>query len=172
MSTTDYSPENHDHSPMLELPEAATATPRPVEPPSGGVEGLTVAEAATAYGLSVSTVRRLLKQNKVAGAAKITGVKGVEYRIPPEALEALGYVRKETLSGAVLTAAQANLEAEQFAAKVRELEALLELERARREVSEVKAQLLEQNLSDLRDLIAKMPPALEAAPRRGFFRRK
>jgi excisionase family DNA binding protein len=172
MSTTDYSSENPDNSSPLELPEAATPSPRPIEPPSVTVEGLTVAEAATAYGLSVSTVRRLLNKNRISGAAKITGVKGVEYRIPPEALEALGYSRKETLSGAVLTAAQANLEAEQYAAKVRELEALLELERARREVTEVRAQLLQQNLDDLRDLIAKLPPMLEAPKRRGIFRRK
>lgn len=172
MSTPDYSPKSDEYLSPLELPEATTAQPRPIEPPSVSVEGLTVAEAATAFGLSVSTVRKKLAEGKLKGAAKVTGVKGVEYRIPPEALEAIGYTRKNTLAGAVLTAAQANLESEQLTAKVRELEALLELQKARVELAEVKASLLEHNLSDLRELMAKLPQAIEAPKRRGLFRRK
>jgi chromosome segregation ATPase len=94
-------------------------------------------------------------------AAKVTGPKGVEYRIPPAALEALGYKVKVTQSGAVLTAARANLEAETLAVKVRELESSLEVEKIRREAAEQRSADLTQSLSDLREVIAKLPKALE-----------
>ena len=170
MSTGDYSPAEHDHSAPLEL-EAATEETRPPEAGTA-VEGLTVAEAAAAYGLSVSTVRRLLSTGKLPGAAKVPGPKGSEYRIPPEALEGLGYRAKETRAGAVLTAARANLEAEELARRVTELEASLELERVLRQSAESRATDLEANLADLRTALAKLPAAIEAPKRGGIFRRK
>lgn len=169
MSTGDYSPGNGEHSP-LELEASTTEPARPVEP-AASVEGLSVAEAATAFGLSVSTVRRLLKESKLAGAAKVPGPKGSEYRIPPSALEALGYSPKATLGGAMLTTARASLEVETLSARVRELEASLELERVRRETAEQKAELVSANLEDLRAALSKLPPVLEAPKRSRWFRK-
>jgi transposase len=44
----------------LEL-EAVTSEPARVSEPTAEVEGLTIQEAASAYGLSESTIRRLIK---------------------------------------------------------------------------------------------------------------
>lgn len=170
MSTADYSPAEGEHSPLA-LGASSEPSQRPSEP-STSVEGLTVAEAATAFGLSVSTIRRLLKEGKVAGAAKVPGPKGSEYRLPPGALEALGYKVKATLGGAMLTTAQASLEAETLAAKVAGLEASLELERVRRQAAEDKAEALAANLEDLRAALAKLPAALEAPKRRRWLGNK
>ena len=167
MSTTDYPQDTPEHSPLAL--EASTTEPERPQEASGNVEGLTVSEAATAFGLSVSTIRRLLKEGKVAGAAKVPGPKGSEYRIPPGALEALGYKVKATLGGAMLTTARASLEAEELAAKVARLEAALELERVRREAAEGKAEALAANLEDLRTALAKLPAALEAPKRRRWL---
>lgn len=168
--SSDYSEEATEQAAPLEL-EASTSDPARTIETSEAVPGLTVPEAATAFGLSVSTVRRLLKGDKLPGVAKVPGPKGVEYRIPPAALEALGYTPKETQGGAMLTAARAALEAQELAASVARLEAALELERVRREAAEVKAQALEANLEDLRLALSKLPAALEAPKRRGFRRR-
>lgn len=170
MSTADYSPTEGEHSP-LELEASTGAQERPSEA-STSVEGLTVAEAATAFGISVSTIRRLLREGKVAGAAKVPGPKGSEYRLPPGSLEALGYRVKETLGGAMLTTARASLEAEELAAKVAGLEASLELERVRRQAAEEKAEALAANLDDLRTALAKLPAALEAPKRRRWLGNK
>jgi len=173
VSAADYSEALDEQPPEQPAPlalEASTSEAARVPEPSEAVEGLTIAEAAAAYGLSVSSVRRKLKAGELAGAVKVPGPKGEEYRIPPAALEALGYRPKETRSGAVLTAARASLEAEQLAARVVELEALLEVERIRKQAAEEKAEALAENLSDLRDALARIPLALEAPKRRRWFR--
>lgn len=177
MSATEYSEENHEQAQPLELPEASTTPARPPES-AESVEGLTIAEAAAAFGISVTSVRRLLSKGKLAGAAKIPGPKGVTYRIPSAAFEALGYTPKETQSGALLTAARANLEAEELSRKVKELEATLELERLKRELSEERERLKDQQIEDLRNFseslrtaLEKLPSALEAPKRRGIFRK-
>ena len=73
----------------------------------------------------------------------------------------------------MLTAARANLEAETLAAKVRDLESTLEVEQIRREAAELRSEDLTQSLADLREVIAKLPKALEApAPRRRWFGKK
>lgn len=169
MSTPDYPRDTEEHSP-LELEASTTEPARPLEH-TGSVEGLSVAEAATAFGLSVSTIRRLLKEGKVAGAAKVPGPKGSEYRLPPGSMEALGYKVKATLGGAMLTTARASLEAEELAAKVASLEASLELERVRRQAAEDKAETLSASLDDLRTALSKLPPALEYPRRRRWFGR-
>ena len=175
MTSADYSDGEHDHSP-LELEASTSPAPRPLEVPSVTVEGLTVAEAASAYGLSISTLRRLLSARKVEGAAKVPGPKGTEYRIPPTGLEKLGYRAKETRAGAVLAAARASLEAEELTRRVSELEATLELERVRREAAEREAQRLSESLDDYRTNLAaalqRIPLQLEAPKKRKLFRRK
>jgi ribosomal protein S6 len=170
MSTGDYSANSPEYSQPLELPESATPPPR-VPEASEAVEGLTIAEAATAYGLSVSSIRRLLKKGEILGAAKIPGAKGVEYRIPPHGLESLGYKLKETQSGAILTAARANLEAEELARKVKELENVLALEVVRRESAEKQLEAVNSNLADLREALARIPKQIEAPPKRRLFRK-
>lgn len=169
-STTDYSPPTQVTTQPLELETTTTEPTRPPEP-LAIVEGLSTAEAATAYGLSVSTVRRLISKGKLTGIVKVSTAKGVEYRIPPASLEALGYTAKATQSGALLNAARANLEAEQLAAKVSSLEATLALEVVRRESAETELVAVRENLNDLREALAKLPKVLEAPKRRGFFRR-
>ena len=86
-------------------------------------------------------------------------------------MEALGYKAKRTLSGVVVTEARANLEAEQLTARVKELEAALDLERVRREAKEREAELLEQSLTDLRAVIEKLPKALESGKRARWWRK-
>lgn len=176
MSADDYSPATHEQP--LEL-EASTSEASRTPEPGDAVEGLTIAEAAAAYGLSVSSLRRKLKAGELSGAVKVPGPKGEEYRIPPAALEALGYRAKETRAGAVLTAARAGVELEEMSARVKELEAKLELETLRRELSEERERIREQQVDDLRALadslrvaLDKLPAALEAPKRRGLFRRK
>jgi len=165
----DYSPGQADYSPPLEL-EATTEDTRTPEAGTA-VEGLTVTEAASAYGLSVITVRRLVTSGKLAGAAKVSGPKGSAWRIPPEALEKLGYRPGGTRAAAVVAAARAHLEAEEMNRHVAELLASLELERTRRESAEKRATDLEANLADLRTALAKLPAAIEAPKRRRFLRK-
>lgn len=172
----DYSPGEPDYSPPLEL-EATTEDTRTPEAGTA-VEGLTVTEAASAYGLSVITVRRLVTSGKLAGAAKVSGPKGSAWRIPPEALENLGYRPQGTRAAAAVAAARANLEVEEMRRQVVELMASLDLERTRREAAETRATDLEANLADLRTAIeiaetalAKLPAAIEAPKRRRFFRK-
>lgn len=167
-----------DPTQPLALPVTATESARPPVA-SDSVEGLTIAEAASAFGLSVSTVRRLLKAGKLIGAAKVPSPKGLEYRLPPSAFESLGYQAKASQSGAVLTAARASLEAEQLATKVKELEAILQLEKLKRELAEERERLKDQQIEDLRNFseslrtaLEKLPAALEAPKRRGLFRKK
>ena len=171
MSTGDYSESNEVTTQPLELEASTTEPTRPPEP-SESVEGLTIAEAATAYGLSVSSIRRLISKGKLTGVAKVPGSKGAEYRIPGESLEALGYKAKATQGGALLSAARANLEAEELTKKVTALEATLALEVVRRESAETELVAVRENLNDLREVLAKLPAQLEAPKKRGFFRRK
>jgi excisionase family DNA binding protein len=173
MSSGEYAEgteEQAEAEPLLELEAATTPSARPVEALES-VEGLTITEAASAFGLSVSSIRRLLKAGKLLGAAKVSGPKGSEYRIPPGALEALGYKARATAGGAALTVARAALETEVLSGRVAELEASLELERVRRLAAEEKAQALEANLDDLRLALSKLPAALERPKRRGILRR-
>lgn len=156
----------HDNSsaPVGELPSAGeTSTPaRPIEAPRD-VQGLTVAEAASAYGVSVSTLFRRLSKQEIPGAVKVPGPKGQEYRIPPASLEALGYKPKGTRAAEAVKAARAGLEAEVLEARVRDLEGALELERVRREAAEGEAETLKGNVSDLRSNNATLQAALTEA---------
>ena len=156
----------HDNSsaPVGELPSAGetSAPARPLEA-SGDVEGLSITEAASAYGVSVSTLRRRITAGDIVGASLVPGPKGQEYRVPPASLEALGYKAKETRAAEAVKAARAGLEAEALEAKVRDLETALEVERLRREAAEGKAEALEGNVSDLRTNNATLQAALTEA---------
>lgn len=52
---------------------------------------LTVAEVSASFGVSVSTIRRLLNENKLPNATKRRGVKGDEWVIPADDMTTLGY---------------------------------------------------------------------------------
>lgn len=156
---------NDDDSPR-ELEATTSEMSRPRSSP--GVEGLTVTDAASAFGVSVSTIRRLLKSGKLAGVL-VPGPKGSEYRVSGDDLAALGYTPRETAGGARLTAARASLEAEELGVRVSQLETALELERVKREAAEAKAEVLAQSIEDLRLVISKLPAALPGGSRRRFF---
>ena len=59
--------------------------------PEGTTEPLTVAEVSASFGVSVSTVRRLLAEGKLPGATKRKGPKGDEWVIPQADIVAQGY---------------------------------------------------------------------------------
>jgi len=170
----DYSPGEADYSPPLEL-EATTEDTRTPEAGTA-VEGLTVTEAASAYGLSVITVRRLLTSGKLAGAAKVSGPKGSAWRIPPEALEKLGYRPGGTRAAAVVAAARAHLEVEEMNRHVAELLASLELERVKREAAERENRLLSESLekseANLAAALQRIPLPIEGPKKRRRFFRK
>lgn len=54
---------------------------------------LTLREAATAYSVSVATLRRLISAELVS-AERVSGVRGREWRVTPSTLERAGYVRR------------------------------------------------------------------------------
>lgn len=72
-------------------PAGGTTSSRPPEAPQ--TAALSLDEAVAAYGVSQSTLRRRLRERAVAGAYKVNGPKGEEWRIPEGALEQLGYSR-------------------------------------------------------------------------------
>lgn len=76
--------------------KAPTPNPKPepetlfsVATPAPDAE--TVADTAALFGVSVSTIRRLLAEEKLPGATKRKGPKGDEWVIPPADMTALGY---------------------------------------------------------------------------------
>jgi excisionase family DNA binding protein len=185
VTTTDYAPTSQDQAPapVGELPAAGETTEpaRPVEAASA-VAGLTLTEAASAYGVSVTTVRRLVKSGKVPGVL-VPGPKGEEYRVQAEALEALGYRLKETRDAEAVKVSRVTLEAEVLEGRVRDLETQLAHERDLRQAAQALADERAARIADkereatqaqeaLREVLAKLPPALPpAAPRRRWFRK-
>jgi excisionase family DNA binding protein len=75
----------HENGHMVSHEQASVANPKPE------LEALTVADASALFGVSVSTIRRLLADGKLPGATKRTGPKGDEWVIPPADLTALDY---------------------------------------------------------------------------------
>lgn len=170
MSTSDYSdgsqpvPQDNAEPLMLTAGEEAIET------------GLTLAETATAYGVSISTLRRLLAKDKRGNPPKLRGTKisiptGREYRIIPADMEALGYTAKHTVGGLVVTTARANLEAELLAAKVRDLEGSLQVSTALLHAKTDEAKMLAEHLADLREVIAKFPQLTAPIPKRHWWRK-
>ena len=157
--------------------EAVTSDPaRPPSAPAS--DGLTVAEAAATYSLSVSTVRRLLATGKLAGAHKVPGPKGAEYRIPPGALEALGYSAAATGPATVRTAA-VEAELESLRARLAANTSALEATRHELDLVRQRAELLAASLEDMRAALRRLPelPPPAASPatsedRRRWWRRR
>jgi hypothetical protein len=169
MGATEVTPSSHDHP--LEL-EAKTAEPtRPVEQDTPTVEGLTLTEAASAYGVSLKTVQRRAQAGELIGAVKVPGVKGVAWVVPLGAMEKLGYKLKETKAAATVRAQRSEAGSEQLATRVQELEAALELERVRREAAEKENLLKDENLADLRAALAALPKAIEGVKPKRWWRK-
>ena len=175
MSTTGYSEDSQGESEDSQEPlmiEATTSEPdRTLGYVSIAVEGLTITEAAAAYGISVSTLRRRLKAGEIVGAAKVTGPKGQEYRVPPAALELLGYTALESRAGVTVKAAKATLEAEQLLIEVKELRARDELRQTQLAMIEQERDLLRASVEDLRGALASVQIALGAPTKKHWWRR-
>lgn len=114
-----------------------------------GSPDLGVAEAAAAYGTSVSTIRRLLTAGKLPGARRVPGPKGAEYRIPAAAMEALGYSPVPGGPATVRTA-QAESELERLTHELEQAQAELERLRIDAHHSDERARLLAASVGDLR----------------------
>lgn len=173
MGATEVTPSSH--VPPLEL-EAKTAEPaRPVEQDTPTVEGLTLTEAASAYGVSLKTVQRRAQAGELIGAVKVPGAKGVAWVVPLGAMEKLGYKLKETKAAATVRAQRSEAGNEQLATRVQELEALLVLERTRREAAEKEASDLRESLVSERATVevlrALIPKELESGKRARWWRK-
>lgn len=175
MSVTDYPNDGQGESEGSQEPlmiEAVTSEPDRTQAPSSAVEGLTITEAAAAYGISHSTLRRRLKAGEIVGAAMVTGPKGQEYRVPPAALELLGYTAKEGRAGVTVKAAKATLEAEQLLIEVRELRARDELRQTQLAMIEQERDLLRASVEDLRGALASVQIALGAPTKKQHWWRR
>lgn len=148
---------------------------RPVSESGLDVEGLTIPEAASAYGLSVSSIRRLIKPHKgeppKVAAALVPSPKGATFRILPGEMEKLGYKVKMTQAGAILTAATAAAESETLSKKVTDLESRLQVSENLLASKNKELELVTTHLNDLRDALAKMPKAIETAPKKRWWSR-
>ncbi len=143
------------------------------------VKGLTIAEAASAYGVSTSNIRRLIKPGKKGeppkvAAALVPSPKGATFRILPGEMEKVGYEIKTTQAGAILTAATMAAESEALAKKVQDLETRLEVSEILLASKNKELELITAHLDTLREALAKMPKAIEAESSRPpkWYRRK
>lgn len=125
----------------------------------------TISETAQRCGVSKSTVRRYREDGKFPNAWK-DGSKPPQWRIPLEDLLAVGWKPVDTSEVSPEQPVDTPSE------RVRELEGLLALERAKREAAERIAAMAERNADDLRRAMAmieassvsKPEPAPEAIP--------
>jgi hypothetical protein len=173
MGPTEVTPGSHDHP--LELEVSTTEPARPVEQNEATVEGLSLTEAASAYGVSLKTVQRRAQAGELIGAVKVPGAKGVSWVVPLGAMEKLGYKLKETKAAATVRAQRSEAGNEQLAARVQELEALLELERVMHEATKKEALDLRESLSSERATVevlrALVPKELESGKPKRWWRK-
>jgi hypothetical protein len=173
MGPTEVTPGSHDHP--LELEVSTTEPARPVEQNEATVEGLSLTEAASAYGVSLKTVQRRAQAGELIGAVKVPGAKGVSWVVPLGAMEKLGYKLKETKAAATVRAQRSEAGNEQLAARVQELEALLELERVMHEATKKEALDLRESLSSERATVevlrALVPKELESGKHKRWWRK-
>lgn len=78
---------------VAELTTSTTDPRRPPAPPETP-EAVSIVEAVAGWEVARRTLRRRLADGDVDGAYKVPGPKGAEWRIPPAALDALGYRRR------------------------------------------------------------------------------
>jgi hypothetical protein len=166
-------------------PTGGTHDPRPSEPPA--TDALALEEASRAYGVSVTTLRRLLRDERIAGAYKVPGPKGAEWRIPRGSLDALGYSPAQPAQDTTPQPAQPSADLAALVASIASLTDALdgqrrqllaaEEDRGRAEREAVEARVttarLEAQLDAERERSAELLTRLEAATaRRGLFRRR
>lgn len=167
VTTSDHSagshPGSHPAEPLAELTASTSEPARPREA-SEAVPGLTITEAASAFGVSVSTIRRRIAQGDISGAVKVPGPKGSEYRIPAEAMEALGYTYTASREAAVVEVSRAGLEVEALRRELAEATATAERLRLERDAKAREVELLTASVEDLRTALRKLPDALPPAP--------
>ena len=171
---------------LTALPPAGdTHDHRPAEAPQ--TDALSLTEASQTYGVSVTTLRRLLRAGDVAGAFQVPGPKGREWRLPAGSLEALGYqaVEKRAQSEAAPAAPVLDLSAlDRSLATLTDLltegqRQLMAAEQDRdraakeREEARIDAARLEAQLEAAQAKVSDLETRLEAATaRRGIFRRR
>lgn len=139
----------------LALP-AATSEPARVTGALVVVEGLSFSEVIARYEIGASTLRKWLAAGKLTGAARVATSKGLAYRIPEAALIERGVLLKSNAASSV-ELAQVKAQASTLATKLKEVESLLTVERARAEREKARADseakqraLLEEGQADLR----------------------
>lgn len=118
--------------------------------PDGSGTTLTIGEAVERFQVSHVTLRRKIEANLVAGAHKVPGPKGEQWRLPVASLEALGYpLRTDTTAGELPAnnVATIGAEVDELVAQAAEASVLRdELEALRAEVK--------RDQADLRTLLA------------------
>ena len=129
-------------------------------------EALSIGKAAATYGLSTSTLRRLIKRKQLKAELR-KGEKGQEYYFLASDLEALGYSKPESRAE-VVQASRTTLELETSHAELAALRARIELLEAQKEGLSKEAALLRETLAEttenLRKAMDRIPLALPPAP--------
>jgi hypothetical protein len=134
---------------------------------------LSLAQAAVAFGVSVGTLRRRIRAGEIAGAYKVTGLKGDEWRLPEGSLIALGYSRQDTPQAAVEAPPASPLEAAlaQVLTRFDQQQNLLEAAEADRLQAQVTAARLEAQLDAERRRSTDLEQRLEAASKKWWQRK-
>lgn len=108
-------PASSRFEPSSVAPEQGSPSPTPADTDSP--LGLTIAEAAGQFEVSEATLRRLISAGQL-GAWRVSGVRGREWRMSPDALVEAGYHRRETdLTETVAAASELRRLAEALAAE-------------------------------------------------------
>lgn len=155
--------------PVVPALSAATSEPERVSGAysltAGEVEGLAFSEVIARYDIGASTLRKWLAAGKINGAARVATSKGLAYRIPETALVERGVLLKGNAASSV-ELAQAKARVETLAAKLKEVESLLTVERTRAETEKARADseakqraLLEEGQADLRRVLLMLEAA-------------
>lgn len=144
-----------DEMPAGELPAkggTSSSERTDTRTPDGSGTTLTIGEAVERFQVSHVTLRRKIEANLVAGAHKVPGPKGEQWRLPVASLEALGYPLRTNAE-----AAQVALVAELVAPSPDEVHELVaqaaEASVLREELEALRAEV-KKDQADLRTLLA------------------
>jgi hypothetical protein len=142
-----------DETPAGELPAkggTSSSERTDTRTPDGSGTTLTIGEAVERFQVSHVTLRRKIEANLVAGAHKVPGPKGEQWRLPVASLEALGYPLRTNANATEVAAsnvATIAAEVDELVAQAAEASVLRdELEALRAEVK--------RDQADLRTLLA------------------
>jgi hypothetical protein len=157
-------------TPSTPMGELTTAT---------GTATFTIAEACALFGVSDSTVRRGIKEGRIAATQRTTE-RGMAWVITEAAMTAAGYAKTALSAPARTEVATANLEADTVRREKVEAEHALELARVRADFLERENARLLAEVTEVRDNLRKaldrIPLALPSPPAatglRKLFKRK